>query len=96
MRSTHLKTCAIAMAAALSMPAFSQGTTGTGSSPGSTGSTGAMSSSSDTTVRHENDRGFDWGWLGLLGLVGLMGLRKQPEVNRLNTTRTSAQRQPGL
>ena len=23
-----------------------------------------------------NDRGFDWGWLGLLGLLGLAGLRR--------------------
>ena len=93
MRPTQLKACAVAIAAALSMPAFAQGTTGTGNS---TGSTGAMTSSSDTSVRHDSDRAFDWGWLGLIGLVGLMGLRKQPDATRLGATRTSSQRQPGL
>jgi hypothetical protein len=27
----------------------------------------------------ENDRDFDWGWLGLLGLLGLAGLTRKPE-----------------
>lgn len=89
MRSTHLKTCAIALAAALSMPVFAQGTTGSGSS---TGSTGATSTTADTTVRRDTDRGFDWGWLGLLGLAGLMGMRRQPDVHRVDATRTTAQR----
>jgi hypothetical protein len=89
MRSTYLKTCAIALAAALSMPVFSQGTTGSGTS---NGSPGATTTSSDTATRRDSDRGFDWGWLGLLGLAGLMGLRRQPDVQRMDTTRTSAQR----
>jgi MYXO-CTERM domain-containing protein len=31
-----------------------------------------------STVRTE-DRGFDWGWLGLIGLAGLAGLRRRPD-----------------
>lgn len=27
----------------------------------------------------ENDRDFDWGWLGLLGLLGLAGLTRKSE-----------------
>jgi hypothetical protein len=87
MRSIHLKTCAIALAAALSTPAFAQG-----SSTGSTGATGTTSAGADTTVRRDTDRGFDWGWLGLLGLAGLMGLRKHPEPTRVDTMRSPTHR----
>ncbi len=31
------------------------------------------------TVYRTEDRGFDWGWLGLLGLIGLAGLAKKRE-----------------
>lgn len=35
----------------------------------------------------EDDRDFDWGWLGLLGLAGLAGLaRKRPETVRTYST----------
>ena len=33
---------------------------------------GANTGSGTTT--YNNDRGFDWGWLGLIGLAGLAGL----------------------
>jgi MYXO-CTERM domain-containing protein len=85
MRSIRLKTCAVALAAALSVPAFAQGTSGTGTA-GSTGTT----TSADTTIRHETGRGFDWGWLGLLGLAGLLGRRRQPDVHRVDPARTTA------
>lgn len=87
MRSTRYMTCAIALATTLSMPAFAQGTgSGTSSATGSTGT------SANTTSLRDNDRGFDWGWLGLIGLAGLMGLRKQPDVHRSDATRTSMPR----
>jgi MYXO-CTERM domain-containing protein len=84
MRSIHLKACAIALAAAVSMPAFSQGS--------STGATGTTTAPTDTTVRRDSDRGFDWGWLGLLGLAGLIGLRRQPDTTRAGTMRSAPQR----
>jgi hypothetical protein len=84
MRSIRCKTCALALTTALSMPAFSQGS--------STGSTGTTSAAADTTVRHDSDRGFNWGWLGLLGLAGLIGLRRQPDTTRVDTMRSAAQR----
>ncbi len=31
------------------------------------------------TEYRTEDRGFDWGWLGLLGLIGLAGLAKKRE-----------------
>ena len=84
MRPILLRTCALALAAAVSTPAFSQGS--------STGSTAIAPSTTDSTVRRDSDRGFDWGWLGLLGLAGLIGLRRQPEAPRVDTTRPTAQR----
>ena len=82
MRSLHLKTCTLALAAALSMPAFSQGS--------STNSPSATTAAADTTTtRRDSDRGFDWGWLGLLGLVGLIGLRRHPDVRQGDTMRST-------
>jgi len=91
MRFTSSKTCAIALVTALSMPAFSQGTNGSGNTTGSTAAP-TTTTGTDTTTRRDTDRGFDWGWLGLLGLAGLMGLRKQPDAHRVDPMRTSAQR----
>ena len=90
MRSIHLTTCAFAFAAALSTPAFAQGTA-TDSTTTATPTTSTATGTTDTRVRHDTDRGFDWGWLGLLGLAGLAGLRRQPDVRRVEPTRTSAQ-----
>ena len=82
MRSLHLKTCTLALAAALSLPAFSQGT--------STGSPSATSTTADTTTtRRDSDRGFDWGWLGR---AGLLGLRRQADVRHGDTMRSTAAR----
>jgi len=91
MHSTYPKTCAIALVAALSMPVFAQGTTGSGNTAGSTAAP-VTTTGTDTTTRRDTDRGFDWGWLGLLGLAGLMGLRKQPDGHRVDPVRTSTQR----
>ena len=83
MRSILFKTCALALATAISLPALSQS---------STGSTGTTAATTDTTVRRDSDRGFDWGWLGLLGLAGLAGLRRRPDAPRVDTMRATAQR----
>ena len=42
------------------------------------------------TTRHHNDRGTNWGWLGLLGLAGLVGL------TRKSHTEPAGQRAPGV
>lgn len=52
----------------------SPGTTTT--APSNTNS-GTMSTQENDTQR--DDRGFDWGWLGLIGLAGLAGLKRKPE-----------------
>jgi MYXO-CTERM domain-containing protein len=85
-------TCAVALAAALSMPCFAQSTTPSGS--GTAATTGTTSGTTTSSMNRDEDRGDHgkWGWLGLLGLVGLMGLRRQPDTHRVDTTRTSAQR----
>lgn len=79
MRTTRCLT-AFALVAALSMPAFAQGT-GSGTSPAGT---------TATTSANDNDRDFDWGWLGLIGLAGLLGMRRQPDSHRNDTTRPAA------
>ena len=84
MHSIHLKTCAVALAAAIATPAFSQGS--------STEAAGTTSATADTTVRRSSDRDFDWGWLGLLGLAGLIGLRRQPRAPHVDTMRPTPQR----
>jgi MYXO-CTERM domain-containing protein len=42
-------------------------------------------------VEHE-DRGRNWGWLGLLGLAGLMGLRRREDTAIRGTHAASATR----
>jgi hypothetical protein len=44
--------------------------------------TPAATTTDTGTVRYDERRGFDWGWLGLLGLFGLMGLRRASNVYR--------------
>jgi hypothetical protein len=75
----------VAMAAVMSMPAIAQTTSGGGTTAG----TAARSTTSET---RRDDRGFDWGWLGLIGLAGLLGRRKATHVHRVDTTGTTAQR----
>lgn len=42
-----------------------------------------------SAVRTE-DRGMDWGWVGLLGLAGLLGLRRRPDSTKdYGATRTA-------
>jgi MYXO-CTERM domain-containing protein len=44
-----------------------------------------------TTTTRTEDRGSDWGWLGLLGLLGLAGLmrrREEPTRHRAGEYRT--------
>lgn len=70
---------AVALSLAISTPVLSAsaqtGGSGTGdtSNPSNTNS-GTMSGQGVDSTR--DDRGFDWGWVGLLGLLGLAGLRK--------------------
>ena len=60
MQFAHSKTCAIALFAALSMPAFSQGTTNSGSTAGSTTTTTPVTTAgTGTTMRRDTDRGFE-------------------------------------
>jgi len=71
--------------------AFAQ-TSGTGGS-----NTTAPAATSGQTTNRDNDRGWDWGWLGLIGLAGLAGLmrrdRTYPETTHrsgVGTTSTAA------
>jgi MYXO-CTERM domain-containing protein len=50
------------------------GSTGSGTGASGTGSTQGSTYAGDTST--DNDRGHNWGWIGLLGLAGLMGLRR--------------------
>jgi len=55
-----------------------------------TGSTGTGTAATDTTYRDttNDDRGHNWGWVGLLGLAGLMGLRRHEPVRDTRDVRT--------
>jgi hypothetical protein len=54
--------------------------------------TASGTNSRDTTTPRsdvysaENDRDFDWGWLGLLGLLGLMPRKREENVRCTTTT----------
>jgi hypothetical protein len=41
-----------------------------------------------------DDRGFDWGWLGLIGLAGLAGLTGRNRTHATHTTGTSSSNRP--
>jgi MYXO-CTERM domain-containing protein len=62
----------------------------TGSGTGSTGSGTGTSATADTTYRDNtnDDRGHNWGWIGLLGLAGLMGLRRHEPVRDTRDVRS--------
>ncbi|WP_201305956.1 WGxxGxxG family protein [Roseomonas harenae] len=69
MRHHRTKTLALAAAIACTLGGAAVAQT-TGTTPGAGTTTGTPGA---TTTRTD-DRGFNWGWLGLLGLAGLAGL----------------------
>jgi MYXO-CTERM domain-containing protein len=49
----------------------------------------AAPSASNSNSRADDQRGFDYGWLGLLGLAGLLGLRRRDDRHdQMGSTRT--------
>lgn len=75
---TPLKIAVTVALLGLSVPALAQ-----------TGTTGTTATTAVTTTPVQ-ERGFDWGWLGLLGLAGLAGLsRREPERVHTQTTRST-------
>lgn len=79
----HLNVAATVILLTIAAPALAQtGTTGTGF--------GTTATTSVSTNQVTEERGFDWGWLGLIGLAGLAGLaRREPERVRTQTTQTN-------
>ncbi len=72
---------------ALGSAAFAQNNTATGTT--ATGTTAAVpATNNNSAAPREDDRGHDWGWIGLLGLAGLGGLmrRERPHVVSTSTT----------
>jgi MYXO-CTERM domain-containing protein len=55
---------------------YAQTGSGTGSTGSGTGTGSAQGSTYAGDTSTDNDRGHNWGWIGLLGLAGLMGLRR--------------------
>jgi hypothetical protein len=56
---------------------YAQTGSGTGSSgTGSSATGGTQDSAAYATDNTNDNRGHNWGWIGLLGLAGLMGLRR--------------------
>lgn len=70
---------------------LAQDTTTTPATTDTTTNNATTPATTDTTTNsttNNNDRGFDYGWLGLLGLAGLAGLnRKQPPVVHVDPQR---------
>jgi hypothetical protein len=67
----------------LTMPSYAQSSNGSGTGTRS----GSNPSAVDNTTNTNDNRGFDWGWLGLLGLLGLAGLAApRGEVTRTYTS----------
>ena len=83
----HFKSLRVATLAAilLSMPAAALAQNNT--------TMGTNTAADTTNARAGDDRGFDWGWLGLLGLIGLAGLMKKDRpVVRTSTSSTGTNR----
>ncbi|MGL5080572.1 MAG: WGxxGxxG family protein [Microcoleaceae cyanobacterium] len=76
----------------LTLPASAQtGTPGDASTPSTTN----YPTSTQEVDSVRDDRGFDWGWIGLFGLAGLAGLTRKPEQAQIyrdpnDTTRPSS------
>jgi MYXO-CTERM domain-containing protein len=56
---------------------------------GGTDATNTAAPSASNSNSRTDDRGFDYGWLGLIGLAGLLGLRRRDDRHvHTGTTRT--------
>jgi hypothetical protein len=67
--SLKVKVPAMALAVMVSLAGAAVGQT---TAPGTAG--GGNNANATTAGSRNDDRGFDWGWLGLIGLAGLAGL----------------------
>ncbi|MEG3839535.1 WGxxGxxG family protein [Microcoleus sp. herbarium14] len=76
------------------MPASAQTNTAPGTNSRDTTTTTTTPRSG--AYNAENDRDFDWGWLGLLGLSGLLGLMPKKREETVRHTTTTGDRDPAV
>jgi hypothetical protein len=69
-------------------PVYAQQDTVTSSATTPNTSPATANTGTGAVTRYDDQRGFDWGWVGLLGLLGLLGLRKPTSVVYQDRDRT--------
>ena len=77
-RKLKVSALAASVVFALGGAALSQTTT--------TGTTAAPANNANvSSATRQDERGFDWGWLGLIGLAGLAGLSRREQTRVVGT-----------
>ena len=85
MRVSRFLQTSFLLAGLVALPSFAQ-TSADSNSSGAAPATGTTATNNNNYPQNrEQDRGFNFGWLGLLGLAGLSGLRRRSHQDQPHT-----------